>query len=99
MPAGQIVIGKWLAAWLASLALLSVYFRESDEGALHGAQDAGATAVRPFQVGAERVARPFRDLYGWFDGLLNAKAENEELPEALRAIDAKNATKPPKVTR
>ena len=68
---------------LVSLALLSVYFRESDEGTLHGAQDAGATVIRPFQVGAERVARPFRDLYGWFDGLLNAKSENEELRRRL----------------
>ena len=62
-----------------SLALLSVYFRESDDGPLHGVQDAGATGLRPFQVGAERVARPFRDLYGWFDGLLGAKEENERL--------------------
>ena len=66
-----------------SLALLSVYFRESDDGPLHAAQDAGATVLRPFQVGAERVARPFRDLYGWFDGLLDAKSENEELREQL----------------
>jgi rod shape-determining protein MreC len=72
---------------LVSLALLSVYFRESDEGALHGAQDAGATVIRPFQVGAERVARPFRDLYGWFDGLLNAKAENEELRRRLEEAE------------
>jgi len=64
-----------------SLALLSVYFRESSDGPLHGAQDVGATAMRPFQVGAERVARPFRDLYGWFDGLLTAKDENEKLRE------------------
>jgi rod shape-determining protein MreC len=64
-----------------SLALLSIYFRESSDGPLHGAQDVGATVMRPFQVGAERVARPFRDLYGWFDGLLEAKSENEKLRE------------------
>jgi rod shape-determining protein MreC len=64
-----------------SLALLSIYFRESSDGPLHGAQDVGATAMRPFQVGAERVARPFRDLYGWVDGLLTAKDENEKLRE------------------
>ena len=64
-----------------SLALLSVYFRESSDGPLHGAQDVGATVMRPFQVGAERVARPFRDLYGWFDGMLTAKDENETLRE------------------
>jgi rod shape-determining protein MreC len=68
---------------LLSLALRSVYFRESDDGPLHGAQDAGATVMRPFQVGAERVARPFRDLYGWFDGLVVAKEENERLREEL----------------
>ena len=79
-----------------SLALLSVYFRESSDGPLHGAQDVGATAMRPFQVGAERVARPFRDLYGWFDGLLTAKDENERLREenarlSLQAIENETA--------
>jgi rod shape-determining protein MreC len=66
-----------------SLALLSVYFRESDSGPLHGVQDVGATAIRPFQVGAERVARPFRDLYGWFDAMVGAKEENERLRAEL----------------
>lgn len=78
-----------------SLALLSVYFRESNDGPLHGAQDVGATAMRPFQVGAERVARPFRDLYGWFDGLLTAKDENETLRqenERLRRLVIRNET-------
>ena len=69
-----------------SLALLSVYFRESSDGPLHGAQDVGATAMRPFQVGAERVARPFRDLYGWFDAMLTAKDENEKLREENAAL-------------
>ncbi len=68
---------------LLSLALLSVYFRESDDGPLHSAQDVGASVMRPFQVGAERVARPFRDLYGWFDGLMGAKEENERLRAEL----------------
>jgi rod shape-determining protein MreC len=78
-----------------SLALLSIYFRESSDGPLHGAQDVGATAMRPFQVGAERVARPFRDLYGWFDGLLEAKSENERLrqeAERLRLEAIQNQT-------
>lgn len=78
-----------------SLALLSVYFREASGGPLHDAQSAGATALRPLQLGAERVARPFRDLYGWFDGLVGAKEENERLRrenEALRQQAAENAT-------
>jgi rod shape-determining protein MreC len=69
-----------------SLTLLSVYFREAPGGPLHDAQSAAATALRPFQVGAERVARPFRDLYGWFDGLVGAKEENERLREQLQAL-------------
>lgn len=64
---------------LVSLGLITVSVRESGAGALHGVQDAGSTVLRPFQVAAERVARPFRDVYGYFDGLVNAKAENGKL--------------------
>ena len=69
-----------------SLALLSVYFREAPGGPLHDLQSAGAAVIRPFQVGAERVARPFRDLYGWFDGLVTAKDENERLRAQLATL-------------
>ena len=41
-------------------------------------------ALRPFQVAAERVARPFRDAYGYFAGLAHAKSENEKLRRELR---------------
>lgn len=66
---------------LVSLALLTVYFRESDGGALHRAQSTGASVLHPFQVAGERVARPFRDAYGWFSGLVDAKDERERLKE------------------
>jgi rod shape-determining protein MreC len=66
-----------------SLMLITIYFRESPTGGLHSAQDVGATALRPFQVGAERVAQPFRDVYGWFAALFDAKAENERLRREL----------------
>jgi len=77
-----------------SLALITVYFRESSSGALHGAQSAGSTVLRPFEVAAERVARPFRDAYGYVSGLVHAK---EDLKEAraenarLRRLAARNA--------
>ena len=35
--------------------------------------------LRPFEVGADRVSRPFRDAYHWFDGLVSARSENERL--------------------
>jgi rod shape-determining protein MreC len=64
---------------LLSLVLITVYFREPAGGGLHGAQSAGATVLRPFEVASERVARPFRDAYGWFAGLIHAKSENARL--------------------
>jgi len=64
---------------LLSLVLITIYFREPASGGLHGVQSAGATVLRPFEVGAERVARPFRDAYGYFAGLIHAKSQNREL--------------------
>jgi rod shape-determining protein MreC len=64
---------------LASLVLISLSFRSGDSGPLSGVQSAGATALRPFAVGLERVAQPFRDVYGWADSLLSARSEAEEL--------------------
>ena len=64
---------------LLSLILITISFREPTGGALHGVESAGATVLRPFEVAAERVARPFRDVYGYFAGLVHAKRENSQL--------------------
>jgi rod shape-determining protein MreC len=64
---------------LLSIVLITIYFREPVGGGLHGVQSTGATVLRPFEVGAERVAQPFRDGYGWFAGVLHAKSENGRL--------------------
>ena len=71
---------------LLSLALVTVYFRESDSGVLHGFQSTGAAILRPFEVGAERIASPFRDAAGWFGGLLDAKSENKRLKEEVEQL-------------
>jgi rod shape-determining protein MreC len=71
---------------VVSLALVTVYFRESDGGVLHGFQSTGAAILRPFEVGAERVARPFRDAAGWFGGVIHAKHENKKLKEQVDAL-------------
>jgi rod shape-determining protein MreC len=70
------VVGVLIAL---SLILITIYFRESSGGVLHDTQGAGSTVLRPFEVGAERVARPFRDLYGWFSGLVDAKSQRDKL--------------------
>jgi rod shape-determining protein MreC len=66
-----------------SIVLITIYFREPSGGSLHGVQSTGAAVLRPFEVGAERVARPFRDAYGWFAGLVHAKSENARLRHQL----------------
>jgi rod shape-determining protein MreC len=62
-----------------SLALLTVYFRESSSGGLHDLQSVGASVLRPFEVAADRVAQPFQDAASWFGDVLDAKSENEKL--------------------
>jgi rod shape-determining protein MreC len=79
---------------LLSIALITVYFRESSGGGLHQVQSAGATVLRPFEVAADRVSRPFRDAYGYFAGLVHAKSEVNRLRaenEQLRQEASQNA--------
>jgi rod shape-determining protein MreC len=71
---------------ILSLALVTLYFRESSEGPLHAAQRIAVSVVTPFEVAAERVARPFRDAYGWMADLVSAKGENERLEEEVEAL-------------
>jgi rod shape-determining protein MreC len=67
-----------------ALALLTISFRSPTSGALHDMQGYGASALKPFQIAAERVARPFRDVYGYFSGLASAKSENAKLRHDVR---------------
>ena len=62
-----------------ALALITISFREADDGPLHDAQAAVASALQPLTIAVERVARPFRDAYGWTADLVAARAENERL--------------------
>ena len=64
---------------LLALALITVSFRESESGPLHDAQGAVAGVLQPLEVAVERVARPFRDAYGWTKDLFGAQSENERL--------------------
>ena len=64
---------------LASLALITVSYREGEEGPLHDVQGAVAGLLQPLEVAVERVARPFRDAYGWTASLLDARADAERL--------------------
>ena len=76
----RIVVGGLV---LLSLVLITVSFRST---ALDGAQGTVAGILRPFEVGADRVTRPFRDAVGWVHGLVNAKNENKRLRRQLAIV-------------
>ena len=73
---------------LVSLALITVYFRESSDGPLHASQRIGVSVLMPFEVAGERIARPFRDAWSWMSDLLDAKDENEDLREENKRLRA-----------
>jgi rod shape-determining protein MreC len=67
----------------AAFVLLTLSFRST---ALDGVEGAGASVLRPFEIAANRVARPFRDATGWTRGLFHAKAQNERLLKENAAL-------------
>jgi rod shape-determining protein MreC len=64
---------------LLALVLVTLSFREDQDGPVSGAQSAAASALRPFQVAADRIAEPFRDVYAWADGLVDARSDADRL--------------------
>jgi rod shape-determining protein MreC len=71
---------------LVSLALITLYFRESSEGGLHEAQRLGLSVLSPLEVAGERISRPFRDAWGYVSDLVDAKDENEKLRAELETL-------------
>ena len=69
---------------VVALALLTISFRSPNSGIVHDAESYGASGLRPFQVAAVRVARPFRDAYDYVDSLASAKAQNKKLRKMVR---------------
>ena len=68
---------------LLSLVLITVSFRST---ALDGVQGTAADILRPFEVAADRVTRPFRDAVGWGRGLIDAKSENKKLRKQIEEL-------------
>jgi rod shape-determining protein MreC len=64
---------------LAALVLITISFREGDDGPLHSVQGAISSALQPLEVAVERVSRPFRDAYGWTASIFGARGEAERL--------------------
>src|SRR5439155_18008607 len=71
---------------LVSLALITVYYRESEGGTLHSTQRIGLSVAMPFEVAGERIAHPFRDAWGWTADLVGAKSENKKLRKQVEDL-------------
>ena len=70
---------------LASLAMITVYFRESPNGGLHDFQSAGCERLRPFEIAANRVAQPFQDAWNWTADLFHARARTRSSAQQSKA--------------
>jgi len=68
---------------VASLTLLSLYFREGSGGPIHRIQRVVAAVLGPFEEGADRALKPARDFVNWFDETFEARGENERLKDEL----------------
>lgn len=66
---------------LVALVLITISFRETQDGPLHGAQSALAGALQPVEVVVNRIARPFEDAWSWTTGLFTARSDAERLRE------------------
>jgi rod shape-determining protein MreC len=73
---------------LLSVALLTLYFRESDSGLAHSVQGGVLTVVTPLQSGTARATKPFRDAWNWVGALFSAKSENKSLRKQVEQLQA-----------
>jgi rod shape-determining protein MreC len=73
---------------VASLAMITAYFRESESGAMHDVQDVAATAMQPFMTGADRLVAPFRDAWGYVSDLRNAESDADRYRKQAEAMQA-----------
>ena len=69
-----------------ALVLISLTFRSGSDGSLGGMQSFGASVLRPFAVGVERVAQPFQDAYAWADSLFTARSDAQRYREEVREL-------------
>ena len=71
---------------IASLAILTVSFRESESGPVHAVQQAGLSLLSPLQSWGARAAEPFQDGYRWIRTLWSAHEEADRLAKELQAL-------------
>ncbi|MFH0916907.1 MAG: rod shape-determining protein MreC [bacterium] len=88
MPRNKVVWRRlvFVVLIIASLALLTVSFRESESGPVHAVQQAGVSVLSPLQSWGSRVAEPFQNGYRWMLTIWSAHKEAERLAEELQLL-------------
>lgn len=71
---------------IASLALLTVSFRETETGPVHAIQQVGVSILSPLQDWGAKVAKPFQDGYEWIRTLWSAHKDAEALRRQLQEL-------------
>lgn len=71
---------------VASLTLLSLYFREGTGGPMHRVQRVVAAALGPFAEVTDRALKPARDSVNWFDETFQARGDNEKLRDEVAGL-------------
>lgn len=88
MPRDRIAWRRFIFVVLiiASLAILTVSFRESESGPVHAVQQFAAGLLSPLQSFGARAAQPFKDGYEWVRTLWSAHKEAERLAKELQEL-------------
>ncbi len=73
---------------LLCVAMLTLYFRESDSGPVHAVQGVVLSVVQPLQSGTAKVTQPFRNGWNWVSDLFHAKSENGRLRVEVKQLRA-----------
>lgn len=83
-----------IALIVASLVLVTVYFREGDSGIVHKMRSGVLEVVAPLEKVGDAIASPFEAMGGWFSNLavsredLDAlRAQNDELRARLAELE------------
>ncbi len=71
---------------LLSVALLTVYFRESSDGPVHRLEATTMNVVAPLQSGTARLIQPFRGGWNWVTRLFSAQSQNRALRSEVQQL-------------
>jgi rod shape-determining protein MreC len=88
MPRNQVAWRRlvFVVLIIASLAVLTVSFRETESGPVHAVQQGTAGLLAPLQSWGATIAKPFQDGYDWVTTLWSAHQDAERLSEQVQVL-------------